>query len=138
MTIRHHAANQRNGTVARPLSPPPSSGGGPIFLRNVMMLPLFSAPQTTRADGDALCIISLVRLAVDRNQGDGTEVVAKRMVRKLAEAVTRIYLIVPLDWLKEIDAWRRKHPEIPTRSAAIRQLVSEALASYRDREKKKK
>jgi len=102
-----------------------------------MMLPLFSA-LPHRADGDALCIISLVRLAVDRNQGDGTEVVAKRMVRKLAEAVTRIYLIVPLDWLKEIDAWRRKHPEIPTRSAAIRQLVSEALASYRDREKKKK
>ena len=65
------------------------------------------------------------------------QVVAHRMVKKLAEAVTRIYLIVPLDWLGELDAWRRKHPEIPSRSAAIRQLVSEALAAYRDREKKK-
>jgi metal-responsive CopG/Arc/MetJ family transcriptional regulator len=58
-------------------------------------------------------------------------------VRKLAEAVQRIYLIAPVDWLREIDVWRRKqHPEIPSRSAAIRQLVSEALAAHKAEKKK--
>lgn len=27
------------------------------------------------------------------------------------------------EWLRELDNWRRKQPEIPSRSEAIRQLV---------------
>jgi hypothetical protein len=49
------------------------------------------------------------------------------MVAKLASAVKRLQLIAPVDWLKRIDAWRRHQPDLPTRSEAIRALVSAAL-----------
>jgi metal-responsive CopG/Arc/MetJ family transcriptional regulator len=49
------------------------------------------------------------------------------MVQKLANAVQRLQLIVPVDWLRRIDAWRRHQPGLPSRSHAIRQLVSDAL-----------
>jgi hypothetical protein len=51
----------------------------------------------------------------------------RRMVAKLANAVQRLQLIVPVDWLRRIDAWRRHQPNLPSRSAAIRELVSQAL-----------
>ena len=49
------------------------------------------------------------------------------MVAKLAAAVARLNIIVPVDWLKRIDARRRHQPDLPTRSEAIRTLVSRAL-----------
>jgi metal-responsive CopG/Arc/MetJ family transcriptional regulator len=36
-------------------------------------------------------------------------------------------------FLKSVDAWRRKQPDIPTRSEAIRRLVERALISERKR-----
>jgi hypothetical protein len=51
----------------------------------------------------------------------------RRMVAKLASAVQRLQLIAPVDWLKRIDAWRRHQPNLPSRSAAIRQLVEMSL-----------
>jgi hypothetical protein len=51
----------------------------------------------------------------------------RRMVAKLASAVRRLQLIAPVDWLKRIDAWRRHQPNLPSRSEAIRTLVTQAL-----------
>jgi hypothetical protein len=51
----------------------------------------------------------------------------RRMVAKLASAVKRLQLIAPVDWLKRIDAWRRHQPNLPSRSEAIRTLVTQAL-----------
>lgn len=62
----------------------------------------------------------------------------RRMVAKLASAVKRLQLIAPVDWLKRIDAWRRHQPNLPSRSEAIRTLVTQALdASERGKPKGK-
>jgi hypothetical protein len=62
----------------------------------------------------------------------------RRMVAKLASAVRRLQLIAPVDWLKWIDAWRRHQPNLPSRSEAIRTLVTQALdASERGKPKGK-
>jgi hypothetical protein len=60
-----------------------------------------------------------------------------RMVAKLASAVQRLQLIAPVDWLKRIDAWRRHEPHLPSRSAAIRELVNQALDAAEARREKK-
>jgi hypothetical protein len=50
------------------------------------------------------------------------------MVAKLAAQIARLNIIVPVDWLKEIDDWRKHQPfPPPSRSEAIRTLVSQAL-----------
>jgi hypothetical protein len=49
------------------------------------------------------------------------------MVPKLAAAIMRLNMIVAVDWVKRIDAWRAKQPGLPSRSAAIRDLVTAAL-----------
>jgi hypothetical protein len=61
----------------------------------------------------------------------------RRMIAKLASAVQRLQLIAPVDWLKRIDAWRRHQPNLPSRSAAIRELVSQALDAAEKRPKPK-
>ena len=33
------------------------------------------------------------------------------------------------DWLRKLDDWRRKQPDIPARAEAIRRLVEKGLAS---------
>jgi len=38
---------------------------------------------------------------------------------------------VTLDWLAEIDAWRRQQPDLPTRGGAIRWLIQKALDLHR-------
>jgi hypothetical protein len=49
------------------------------------------------------------------------------MVPKLAAAIMRLNMVVAVDWVKRIDAWRAKQPGLPSRSAAIRDLVTAAL-----------
>jgi hypothetical protein len=61
----------------------------------------------------------------------------RRMVAKLASAVQRLQLIAPVDWLKRIDAWRRHQPHLPSRSAAIRELVAQALDAAEKKPKPK-
>lgn len=39
----------------------------------------------------------------------------------------RLQLVVSERWLGLIDDWRRKHPNLPNRSEAIRLLVEEGL-----------
>lgn len=33
------------------------------------------------------------------------------------------------DWLRKIDDWRRKQPDLPSRAEAIRRLVEKGLAA---------
>jgi rRNA maturation endonuclease Nob1 len=42
--------------------------------------------------------------------------------------------IAPTAWVKQIDDWRRKEPDLPNLSEAIRRLVEQALeAAKKDR-----
>ena len=51
------------------------------------------------------------------------------MSEKLADEVQRLNMVVPTKWLKKIDDWRRKEPDMPNLSAAIRRLVELGLES---------
>lgn len=51
----------------------------------------------------------------------------RRMVAKLSDVVQRLNLLVPGDWVAQVDAWRARAPGVPNRSEAIRRLVSQAL-----------
>jgi metal-responsive CopG/Arc/MetJ family transcriptional regulator len=39
----------------------------------------------------------------------------------------RVPVMVSADWIAQIDAWRIRQPGIPTRSEAIRRIVSERI-----------
>ena len=51
------------------------------------------------------------------------------MSEKLADEVQRLNMVVPTKWLKKIDDWRRKEPDMPNLSAVIRRLVELGLES---------
>ena len=36
-------------------------------------------------------------------------------------------MVVPAQWLKKVEDWRRKEPDLPNLSAAIRRLVDAGL-----------
>jgi hypothetical protein len=55
------------------------------------------------------------------------------VVPKLDKEVKRIALIAPLPWLKRIDDWRRKQPDMPNVSQAIRRLVELGLEAEKRR-----
>lgn len=63
-----------------------------------------------------------------RNAGKSTET-RKPVPPKLEEesATERIQIVATERWTKRVDEWRRKHPDMPNRSAAIRMLVEQAL-----------
>ena len=42
-------------------------------------------------------------------------------------ATGRIQVVAPESWVKRVDEWRRRHPEMPNRSKAVRLLVDLAL-----------
>lgn len=54
---------------------------------------------------------------------------AERVPPKLdkGSATERIQIVATEAWAKRVDEWRRKHPDLPNRSAAIRMLVDQAL-----------
>lgn len=47
-------------------------------------------------------------------------------------ATERIQIVATERWAKRVDDWRRKHPDMPNRSAAIRMLVEQALDAAKD------
>jgi hypothetical protein len=49
------------------------------------------------------------------------------MTNKLDDEVRRLQLIAPTSWVQRIDDWRRKEPDLPNLSEAIRRLVDMAL-----------
>jgi hypothetical protein len=47
-------------------------------------------------------------------------------MKKMAET-KRLHMIVPLSWVKKIDAWRRQQPDLPNFSEAVRRLSEMSL-----------
>jgi hypothetical protein len=42
-------------------------------------------------------------------------------------ATERLQIVATKEWVKRLDDWRRRHPDLPNRSAAIRMLVEDAI-----------
>ena len=56
------------------------------------------------------------------------------MPTKLDDEIQRLNLVAPTSWVKRIDDWRRKEPDLPNTSEAIRRLVELGLeAAKKDR-----
>jgi hypothetical protein len=51
------------------------------------------------------------------------------MPAKLDEEIQRLNLVAPTSWVKKIDDWRRREPDLPNLSEAIRRLVEMGLES---------
>jgi len=47
------------------------------------------------------------------------------------DETVRLYMVTTKGWMKRVDAWWRKRPDVANRSAAIRQLVDMALKPER-------
>lgn len=41
----------------------------------------------------------------------------------VGEEPIRLHMIITESWVRKVDEWRRKQPDLPNRSEAIRQLV---------------
>jgi hypothetical protein len=59
-----------------------------------------------------------------------------RMPPKLADGVRKIAMVAPLQWLAEIDRWRRHQPDMPNLSEAIRRLVELGLEASKGKKPK--
>ena len=55
------------------------------------------------------------------------------MPKKLDDDVERLNMVVPAKWLKKVDDWRRREPDLPNLSEAIRRLVDIGLESAKGR-----
>ena len=56
------------------------------------------------------------------------------MPTKLDDEIQRLNMVVPTAWVKKVDDWRRKEPDLPNLSEAIRRLVELGLeAAKKDR-----
>jgi hypothetical protein len=51
------------------------------------------------------------------------------MPTKLDDEIQRLNMVVPTKWVKKIDDWRRREPDLPNLSEAIRRLVEMGLES---------
>ena len=51
------------------------------------------------------------------------------MPKKLDDDIARIHMVVPAAWVKKVDDWRRREPDLPNLSEAIRRLVEMGLES---------
>ena len=49
------------------------------------------------------------------------------MPHKLDDEIQRLNMVVPTAWVKKVDDWRRKEPDLPNLSEAIRRLVELGL-----------
>jgi hypothetical protein len=49
------------------------------------------------------------------------------MPQKLDDEIQRINMVVPTAWVKKVDDWRRREPDLPNLSEAIRRLVEIGL-----------
>ena len=50
------------------------------------------------------------------------------MPKKLDDEIG-LHLVVPAAWVKKVDDWRRREPDLPNLSEAIRRLVEMGLES---------
>ena len=51
------------------------------------------------------------------------------MPHRLDGEVQRLNMVAPASWVKKIDDWRRREPDLPNLSEAIRRLVDLGLES---------
>ena len=51
------------------------------------------------------------------------------MPKKLDDDIARIHMVVPASWAKKVDDWRRREPNLPNLSEAIRRLVEMGVES---------
>ena len=51
------------------------------------------------------------------------------MPHKLDDEIQRLNMVAPAAWVKNIDDWRRREPDLPNLSEAIRRLVEMGLES---------
>ena len=51
------------------------------------------------------------------------------MPQKLDDEIQRLNMVVPTAWVKKVDDWRRREPDLPNFSEAIRRLVEMGLES---------
>ena len=49
------------------------------------------------------------------------------MPAKLDDEIKKLHMVVPTAWVAKVDAWRRKEPDLPNLSEAIRRLVDLGL-----------
>ncbi len=49
------------------------------------------------------------------------------MPPKLDDDIKRLNIVAPISWVKQIDDWRRRQPELPNFSEALRRLVEIGL-----------
>jgi hypothetical protein len=52
-----------------------------------------------------------------------------KMPTKLDDEIQRLNMVVPTAWVKKVDDWRRREPDLPNLSEAIRRLVEMGLES---------
>ena len=60
------------------------------------------------------------------------------MPKKIADKSKKFALIVAEDWVHEVDEWRRRQPDLPNFSEAVRRLTEEALDHDEKKKKPKK
>jgi hypothetical protein len=51
------------------------------------------------------------------------------MPTKLDDEIQRLNMVAPASWVKKIEDWRRREPDLPNLSEAIRRLVEMGLES---------
>jgi hypothetical protein len=49
------------------------------------------------------------------------------------EQLQRMHVKVGADWLRDLDAWRRRQPDLPSRSEAVRRVVAATTRGRRAR-----
>ena len=54
------------------------------------------------------------------------------MPQKLDDEIQRLNMVVPTAWVQEVDDWRRREPDLPNLSEAIRRLVEMGLARAKE------
>jgi hypothetical protein len=59
--------------------------------------------------------------------GKGTPSDSTSAENALDEEIQRLNLVAPTSWVKKIDDWRRREPDLPNLSEAIRRLVELGL-----------
>jgi hypothetical protein len=53
------------------------------------------------------------------------------MPTKLDDEIQRLNMVAPASWVKRIDDWRRREPDLPNLSEAVRRLVELGLEAAR-------
>ena len=51
------------------------------------------------------------------------------MAQQLDDEIQRLNMVAPTAWVKKVDDWRRREPDLPHLSEAIRRLVEMGLES---------